>query len=60
MKERIMTTIERLRLTVIEELIENKINGTTAAHKLHISIRQVKRLKKKFMKNGHNSLIHAS
>lgn len=60
MKERIMTTIERLRLTVIEELIEGKINGTTAAHKLHLSIRQIKRLKRRFIKDGHDSLIHAS
>lgn len=55
-----MTTVERLRLTVIEELIEGKINGTTAAHKLHLSVRQIKRLKVKFKKHGHDGLIHAT
>jgi len=55
-----MTTVERLRLTVIEELIENIINGTTAANRLNLSVRQVKRLKKRFMEEGHDSLIHAS
>ena len=55
-----MTTIERLRLTVIEELIEGRINGTTAANRLNISVRQIKRLKKRFMKEGHDSLIHGS
>jgi transposase len=59
MKERIMTTIERLRLTVIEELIEGRINGTTAANKLNLSVRQVKRLKAKFKEKGHDGLIHA-
>lgn len=55
-----MTTIERLRLTVIEELIEGNINGTTAANRLNISIRQIKRLKGTFKKKGHDGLIHAS
>jgi transposase len=58
MKERIMTTKERLRLTVIEELIESRINSTTAANRLNLSVRQVKRLKKKFRQGGHDSLIH--
>lgn len=55
-----MTTIERLRLMVIEELVEGKINGTTAAHKLHLSVRQIKRLKVKFKKYGYDGLIHAT
>lgn len=60
MKERIMITIERLRLTVIEELSDGLINGTTAATKLNLSVRQVKRLKHKFKINGHDGLIHGS
>jgi len=60
MKERVMTTIERLRLIVIEELVGNIINGTTAANRLNLSIRQVKRLKKKFKEKGHDGLIHGS
>lgn len=55
-----MTTIERLRLTVIEELVEGRINGTTAASKLSMSIRQVKRLKVKFKERGHDGLIHGA
>lgn len=53
-----MTTTERLRLTVIEELVEGLINGTTAAERLNVSVRQIKRLKVKFKKNGHDGLIH--
>src|SRR3989344_875769 len=60
MKERIMTTIERLRLTVIEELADGLINGTTAANKLSLSVRQVKRLKAEFKNKGHEGLIHGS
>lgn len=58
MKDRIMTTEERLRLTVIEELVEGKINASTAALKLNLSVRQVRRLKKKFRQGGYDSLIH--
>ncbi len=53
-----MTTVERLRLIVIEELIEGKINATTAADKLNLSVRQIKRLKKKYKKQGYDGLIH--
>lgn len=49
-----------MRLTVIEELIEGRINGTTAANRLNLSVRQVKRLKKKFKEKGHEGLIHLS
>ena len=55
-----MTTIERLRLKVIEELVEDRINGTTAATRLNLSVRQIKRLKVKFKENGHDGLIHGS
>lgn len=53
-----MTTVERLRLTVIEELVEGRINGSSAAVKLNLSIRHVKRLKVKFKKQGVDGLIH--
>lgn len=55
-----MTTVERLRLTVIEELSDGMINGTTAANKLNLSVRQVKRLKAQFRNKGHDGLIHGS
>src|SRR3989344_3883095 len=58
MKDRIMTTAERIRLTVIEELTDGRINVPTAALKLNLSVRQIKRLKKRFKKYGHDSLIH--
>ena len=60
MKERSMTTIERLRATVINELIEGRINASTAATRLNISVRQVKRLKKRVKHEGCNGLIHQS
>lgn len=60
MRERIMTTVERLRLKVIEELTDGKINGTTAAVKLNLSVRQVKRIKKIFVEKGVDGLIHKS
>lgn len=53
-----MTTIERLRATVIEELTDGLINGTTAAIRLNLSVRQVKRLKSEFRNKGHDGLIH--
>ena len=55
-----MTTVERLRVTVIEELVNGQINGTTAAARLCLSVRQVKRLKIKFKDKGHDGLIHGS
>ena len=47
-----MTIVERLRLTVIEELSDGRINGTTAANKLNLSVRQIKRLKRTFKEKG--------
>ena len=53
-----MTTEERLRLKVIEELTDGKINASTAAMKLNLSVRQVKRLKNLFKEKGVDGLIH--
>lgn len=55
-----MTTKEQLRLTVIEELVEGRINTPIAADKLRLSVRQIKRLKKKFNQYGYDCLMHAS
>lgn len=55
-----MTTIERLRLETIEQLVEGNIYVSTAATKLGLSTRQVKRLKHSFKENGVDSLIHGS
>ena len=54
-----MTTVERIRLQVIEELTEGRINTRIAALKLNLSIRHIKRLKKRFKEQGFNGLIHA-
>lgn len=55
-----MTTIERLRTTVIEELVEGRIYASAAATRLNLSVRQIKRLKLKFRDNGYDGLIHGS
>lgn len=55
-----MTTIERLRLETIEELVEGKIYASTASTRLNLSVRQIKRLKLKFRDNGYDGLIHSS
>ncbi|MGK5090457.1 ISNCY family transposase [Deltaproteobacteria bacterium TL4] len=55
-----MTTIERLRATVLEELIEGGITAYVAAIRLNISVRQVKRLKKRMKSGGCSDLIHQS
>jgi len=55
-----MTTVERLRVTVLEELLEGGINASAAAVKLNISVRQVKRLKKRMKNGGCDELIHQS
>lgn len=58
MQDRIMTTKERLRLMVVEDLNEGLINAATAASKLNMTVRQVKRIKKKFKQKGYDGLIH--
>lgn len=60
MKERIMTTVERLRLTVIEENIAGTITNSIAAIRLNLTVRQVQRLKKRFREKGHDALIHGA
>ena len=54
-----MTTQEAERLTIINNLIAEKINGTDAAKQLHLSIRQTKRLKARVMAKGATGIIHA-
>lgn len=60
MKERIMTTVERLRLTVIEENLARTITNAVAAARLDLTVRQIQRLKKGFKEKGHDALIHGA
>jgi len=60
MKERVMTTVERLRRTTIKETLDGTITNSTASVRLGITVRQVQRLKKGFKIHGHDSLIHGS
>lgn len=53
-----MTTQEAERLTIINNLIAEKINGTDAGKQLHLSVRQVKRLKARVIKKGAPGIVH--
>ena len=53
-----MTKKEAERLTIINNLIAEKINGTDAAKQLNLSIRQTKRLKARVNKDGAKGIVH--
>jgi hypothetical protein len=53
------TTKEQERLTVIEKAIAGKITNELAAIQLKLSIRQIKRLKKKVREEGKKTIIHS-
>lgn len=53
-----MTNKEAERLTIINNLIAKKINGTDASKQLNLSIRQTKRLKASVIKDGAQGIIH--
>jgi len=55
-----MTAREAERLTIINNLIAQKINGTDAAKQLNLSVRQTKRLKARIIKKGAKGIIHKS
>lgn len=55
-----MTNKELEKYEVIKDLIDGKINGTAASLKLDISVRQIKRLKRKVKKYGAEGIIHSS
>lgn len=58
MQQRKMSTTEQIRATVIKQLVDGEINGTTASKKLGLSVRQVKRMKKAYADEGKEGLIH--
>jgi len=53
-----MAIKESARFEIIPRLIRTEINGTEAAKQLNLSIRQVRRLKRKFIKDGPKGLTH--
>ena len=55
-----MTEKELSRYEIINNLINNKINGTDASKQVGVSVRQTKRLKAKVLKYGAKGLIHSS
>ena len=53
----IMSTEELERVTTIQRVIDKKITQTIAAQHLGLTVRQIKRLVKKFKLNGSQGLI---
>lgn len=53
-----MTESDSLRESTLTKLTGKMINGTQAAEILQISVRQVKRLKKRFVKKGIKGILH--
>lgn len=55
-----MTTIQLQRFEVLSQLTSGTINGTEAGEKLGLSVRHIRRLKKKVKKKGARGLIHGN
>lgn len=55
-----LTNQELRRLEIINRLIRNQINGTQAAEMTGLSVRQVKRLKARVLKEGSKAIAHAA
>ena len=55
-----MSKKELSRYEIIKRLLRKEINGTKAAGLLHLSIRQVRRLKTRVKKYGAKGLLHQS
>ena len=53
-----MTATDSLRESTLTKLIAKLINGTQAAAILMLTVRQVKRLKKNFVKSGVKGILH--
>ena len=54
----IMTPKELSRYEIIQRLIRKEINGTEAAKQLSLTIRQVKNIKARVIKEGSKGIIH--
>src|ERR1700729_2361563 len=55
-----MTEADNLRESTLTKLKDKTINGTQAAAIPQLSVRQVKRLKKRFVKKGIKGILHKS
>ena len=55
-----MTPKELSRYEIIQRLIRREINGTEAAKQLSLTIRQVKNIKARVIKEGPRGVIHLS
>lgn len=55
-----MSARELDRYEVIQRLIRKELNGTDAAQLLHLSVRQVKRLKRQARRQGARGLVHGN
>ena len=53
-----MTQKELSRYEVIKRLIKSEINGTEAAKQLNLSVRQIKNIKIRVLKQGAKGVIH--
>jgi transposase len=53
-----MTEADSLKESTLQKLIAKTVNGTQAAEILGLSVRQVKRLKKRFVKKGIKGILH--
>jgi len=56
----IMTQKELSRYEIIKRLIQKEINGSEAAKQMDLSVRQVKRIKARVIKEGPKGVIHKS
>ena len=56
----IMSKKELNKIPVLRDLVEKRINGSAAAKLLKLSVRQIRRLKLRFIKFGVKGLIHKS
>jgi transposase len=56
----VMTQKELSRYDIIKRLIRKEINGSEAAKQMGLSIRQVKRIKARVIKEGPKGIIHRS
>lgn len=55
-----MTPKELSRYGIIQRLIKKEINGTTASLQMDLTVRQVKNIKAKVLKQGSSGVIHQS
>jgi transposase len=53
-----MTEADSLKESTLTKLVAKIINGTQAAEILQLSVRQVRRLRKRFVKKGIKGILH--